>query len=185
MIWGKSGRHAWTPPSGTPTAIINRLLDDAGDPLFPRFKCDKITGLQSLGEPADRADSRVGAIGEIPRRSYRRGKTITYEGWIQDRTETGVLEFAEDLRAAFADTSHEGRMDVTKHPLRVAPGDVAKYFLGTPLALEIDDNRPRAANGLFELAAVLAIRNHDGRYFADLTGETATITNTNTDYTFA
>lgn len=141
--------------------VLNRLTDDSGDPVYPRHRVRKITGLAGSGESGDRRDVRVGAQGEIPRRSRRRGKTITYEGVTQAQSRAQLRAAEADLRAAFDDQSEEGWMVVTPHPLYDSSGDF-RYFPARALACEVDDQAtfsPARASLGHESPFVIALRN--------------------------
>lgn len=183
MIWGVEGRHLWIPPTlaatltlpgdlpvdpETATVLgINYRTDDSGVRVWPRYHVHKISGLLSTGDSGDRRDNRVGAEGEIPRRSIRRGKTITYEGVTvaTSRVELRAAEAA--LVAAFTDQSAEGFMVVTPHPLMEGSGGSggggsARYYPARALTVDIDDEikfSPRRPSRGHESLFVIALRN--------------------------
>lgn len=96
--------------------ILNMRTDDANGDLFPHYHVNRITGLQGGGDSGDRRDDRVGDQGETPRRSFRRGKTITYEGQTRAKTRAALRQAEADLSAVFDDQTYEGLMVVTPHP---------------------------------------------------------------------
>lgn len=96
--------------------ILNMRTDDANADLFPHYHVNRITGLQGGGDSGDRRDDRVGDQGETPRRSFRRGKTITYEGQTRAKTRPSLRQAEEKLSAVFDDQTYEGLMVVTPHP---------------------------------------------------------------------
>lgn len=143
-------------------SIPLKRTDDLGAEVFPRYWVDHIGGLQGGGESGDRRDNKVRAQGEIPRRSFRRGKTITYEGLTQAPTRAELRQAEADLSAAFDDQETEGLMVVTPHPLYDASGDY-RYYPARALTCEIDDvltfspNRPNTRG--HESPFVIALRN--------------------------
>lgn len=149
-------------PSALPQPVfLNRLTDDADSPVFPRRNVKKITGLSGSGDSDDRRDNRIGAQGEIPRRSFRRGKTITYEGQVEAMTRAGLRQAEADMRAAFDDQAFDGLMVVTPHPLYDASGDY-RYFNARALTCDIDDAAtfsPHRVTQGHQSPFVVALRN--------------------------
>lgn len=177
-IWGIEGIHAWTPPGASEPAIeLGRVKDDLGVLVWPRYKLRVVSGLMSLGDPEDNRDAPVGRIGEISRLAYRRGKTVVYEGTIKARTLLELREAEADLRAAFADQSAEGRMDVSPHPLDTQwTGVPAKFYEARAMTCEIPDNQ---STQTWDRNFVVAVRMSDPRYFDEETEvHKATITET-------
>lgn len=152
-IWGLEARHTWNG-----AVMLNDLTS------FPRYKLDRISGLTALGDSEDVRELAVGRLGEVPRRSFRRGKTITYEGRIQAQTLEEMREAEAALRAAFADQLTERRMIVTPHP---SYRTGSRYFRARSLALEIADEQGSPFNITrgFQRAFVLSIRSSDPRYY--------------------
>jgi hypothetical protein len=129
---------------------LNRRRDDDGVDVFPRYMVDHTTGLMSSGESGDRRDNKVRAQGEIPRRSFRRGKTITYEGLTQATTRAELREAEATLSAAFDDQTGEGLVIATPHPDNpdYDSGDFS-YYPAKAITCEIDDEitfSPRRPN---------------------------------------
>lgn len=146
--------------------IVNRRIDDSGAILLPRYKAESITGLQSLGDSEDVRDLAVGREGEIPRRSFRRGKTITYEGLTQAETLAELRQAEADLRAAFDDQRDEKIMWVDPHPGYDDSG-AARFFRARSLALEDPDEQgpPRGIVNGYERPFALSVRCSDRRYY--------------------
>ena len=148
--------------------VLNHLIDDDGNKVWPRYKVKRIGGLHGLGDSGDTRDLRVGQRGEIPRRSFRRGKTITYEGLIKARTRAQLRQAEADLRAAFDDQTDEGLMVVTVHPDNDdLDADEYRYFTAKALTVEIDDVvvSPHRDSLGHESSFVVAVRNKDGLYY--------------------
>lgn len=164
MIPGVEGIHAWTPPGASEPAIeLNRIKADDGSPVWPRYPVRAIPGLKSLADPEDNRDRPPGRRGELTRLSERRGKTVVYEGAIEARSLLELVEGDAALRAAFAEISTEGRMDVFWHPLLAAFSAVPpKFYEARALTCDIVDvqNSKR-----WERLFVIGLRNGDGRYF--------------------
>lgn len=153
---------------------LNRVVDDAGAKVYPRYNVEKITGLSSGGESADRRDNRIGAQGEIPRRSFRRGKTITYEGLVQALTRASLRQVEADMVLAFDDQVNEGLMVVTPHPLYDASG-AYRYYNARALTCDIDDAAafsPHRVTQGHQTPFVVALRNAraGGISYRDQTG---------------
>ncbi|HEY3434208.1 MAG TPA: hypothetical protein VGK41_01010 [Solirubrobacterales bacterium] len=166
MIWGIEGRHDWTPPGAGEAAIrLNGEFDDAGKREWPHIKVKSISGLHSLGDSEDKRDPRIGQVGENPRLSFRRGKTITYECSLRCKTLVQLRTLEQELRDAFADQETEGRMDVTAHPLNADfEGEPAKFYEARAIGLEIIDRQDGAK---YWRPAVIVVRTSDPRYFEE------------------
>lgn len=181
MIWGLEARHIYIPPGSglsaatvagyTPSqvaavggVILNRWTADDGsrDRVYPHYRCRKIGGLKSTGESGDVRDGRVGAAGEIPRRSYRGGKTITYEGSTVATSRPDLAIAEQALDTAFDDQNGEGLVVVKPHPVNPDYAAQYRWFLARALTCEIDDsptvrsNRPSYGH---ESTFVVALRN--------------------------
>lgn len=170
---GLEAIHAWTPPGASaPVIELNRRKDDAyALPVFPQYRVQKLGGWGSLGEPSASNDPRVGRDGEIPRRGRRRGKTTTVEGDVIAKSRSEMRQAEADLRAAFADITREGRMDVSLHANN-PDAPYSRFFNARAVALEIDDtlvSPTRSLSGGWERPFVLALRWSDARYFGDST----------------
>lgn len=159
MIWGLEGRHQWD--GGV---ILNRRVDDAGDLLLPRYKLARIGGLSSLGDSEDVRELPVGREGEVPRRSLRRGKTVTYEGVTQARSLDDLRQAEADLRSAFYDQRAEKLMVVTPHP-DYASG--SRFYRARALAAEINDEQGAPVNVSlgYERSFIVSVRLSDPRYY--------------------
>jgi hypothetical protein len=161
--------------SGAVPVMLNRLIDDNGVKSLPCYKLTKIGGLMGTGESGAKADARVRAEGEIPRRSFRRGKTITYEGLIKARSRSELRHAEAALRGAFADQSTEGLVIVTPHPLYDDSG-AYRYFRARALTCDIDDavshGPTRVSTRGHESSFVVALRSaqRDGVSYYGETG---------------
>ena len=166
-----------------PAITFGLLTDDAGTKLWPNLKLKTIGGLLSLGESEDNRDKRLGDVGEITRLSSRRGKSITYEGWIRARTDKSMREQSDLLREAFAEQSTEGVMEVQPHPLHPELSLVPQVFYGArALGVEIVDVQE---SKFWTRRFVAALRTSDPRYFEPSTQiAKATVANTNTSVDF-
>lgn len=161
-----------------PALTLNLLTDDAGNKLWPRFKVTRVSGLMNLGDAEDKADLPVRRIGELSRLSFRRGKTVTYEGRVEARSLRQLREAEATFREAFADESREGRMDVTPHPLNEDFfGVPAKFYTARALGCDIIDQQ---GSNSYRRPFVAALRLHDPLYY-DVTPESGTITTVKTD----
>lgn len=166
MILGREGVHKWTSADGVEIEL-NRLKDNVGVPVRPHVRLRE-AGLASLGDATDNRDVRVGEDGEIPRTSHRRGKTVSYEGVIRAGSARELRNYQAELRAAFANRSDEGAMEVFPHELNPEfdEGEGRSLFHARVVGLEMLDLRDSQR---FESTFVLALRMSDARYFERLT----------------
>ncbi len=165
MFPGIEGRHAWIPPGeDDPVIVLNKPVNDAGNAdVWPCFKVRRVTGLYSLGDPQDVRDNRVGADGEIPRMSRRRGKTVVYEGTIKARTRLELLTARDTLIAAFNDMTGEGTMVGSWHPLNTEfDGEDPRYFKARALTCEVIDEQTTTKH---ERPFVLSLRMSDAKFY--------------------
>lgn len=155
-VRGLESRHSWD--GGV--VILNKL------DTFPRFKATKIEGLTSLGDAEDNRDARQSGIGEIPRRSYRRGKTVVYTGRVEDSTLDGMRAYSDALRAAFANLNDERQMAVVPHPSY--PDQSSYFFKARPLIVDIPDEQgsPHNFNHGNRRDAIIGMRLSDSRIYS-------------------
>lgn len=128
--WGIEGKHNWD------ATIV--LGDKSGWPGQPYAKVDRITGLASLGDAEDIRDLNAGGIGEIARRSSRRGKTVTYEGKLRARSRDQLRAMETAMRAAFADQQVEKEMVIAPPDFAMPDGE-SYLFRARSLSLDIPD----------------------------------------------
>lgn len=188
MIGKSEAIHAWTPPGAAEPAIeLGRVKDDAGALIFPCFTIKRLTGFGSVGDPEDNRDRPPGQQREQPRKSLRRGKTITYEGTLKARSLLELREAEALFTAAFDDLSAEGRMDAFWHPklLAARPAFAAippKFYEAKALTADIIDTQE--SQGWWR-SYVVGLRMSDRRYFDEESEvHSVTLTNTNTTYDF-
>jgi len=165
MFPGIDGEHRWYPPgSGDVAVILNQKFDTDGTTrIWPWFKVTRVTGLWSLGDPQDVRDNRVGADGEIPRLSRRRGKTVVYEGVIKARSRLELIECRDELAAAFEDMTGEGTMVGSWHGENEdLGGEDARYFRGRALTCDVVDEQTSQKH---ERPFVVSIRLSDPNFF--------------------
>jgi len=181
VIWGTEAIHSWFPAGEEiAAAALNERFDSSGDPLFPRVKIREIGGLFGLSDGTDLVDAPTNRDGETPRRSRRRGKTITYEGLVEALSVPSWQQYAADLRSAFFGLT-DGRMQAALHTLNPNDASLARYYDGRAITLEIGDPIELASKvaGTF----LLAVRNHRGLYYDSLESDVSlTITNSDTTY---
>lgn len=175
--------HASTSDLALPALTLNLLEDEDGDPVWPRYKLVEVGGLMGLGDAEEINDPKVGQTGENPRLSQRRGKTVSYVGAVQARSLRDLRLAEAALRAAFADCTRQGLMDVTPHPDNPEfLDDPPKFYEARALGVELVDVQgpPTVTTFGFERTFILGLRMADPRYFDDETLRfTATITETN------
>lgn len=134
---------------------------------YPRVKLRRIGGLTSLGDSEDVRELAVGRAAEIARRSFRRGKTITFEGALQAQTLSDLRELEGEMRAAFHDQLVEKRLAIVSPPFVDPPEEFFLY--ARSLGLEIDESQgsPQRTSKGWERNFVLSIRQGDSRYYDD------------------
>lgn len=183
MIAGSEGIHAWTPPGASAVAVeLGRVKADDGSPVWPRYTIKRVTGLGSTGDPEDNRDRPPSRGLEIPRRSERRGKTITYEGSIKARSLLQLREAEAALRAAFDGLNREGRMDVSWHPLLTAfAAEPSKFYEARALTCDVVEAQEGQG---WERLYVVGVRMSDRRYF-DKESESQTVEITETNAAFS
>lgn len=172
-IWGTEGIHTWNGVA---------LNDLDGWPGAAVYKLDRITGLSSLGDAEDSRDVNTGRVGETARRSFRRGKTITYEGRIWARGRVAMRNAEAVLRAAFADQTREYTMTVD--PPAFATGETSKQFNARALVVDIPDEEtsPHSSRLGHERPFAISVRLSDPRYYdEDLSTLTMTLPGPDTD----
>jgi hypothetical protein len=151
-ILGKEARHQWND-----SVTMGDLTDS------PRVKLDAIGGLQSLPDPEDIRESAMGRRGEITRNSFRRGKTVVYEGRVQARTLAALRQLMSELASGF-DSLAEGRMLVTPHP-DYAEG-FSRFYNTRALTFEPGDEELNPfARWQFQQPFALALRMSDARFY--------------------
>ena len=175
-ILGREAIVKWTAPDATEFEM-NRIRDDSGDPVRPYVKLRRV-GHASLGDAPDNRDPLVGADGEVPRLSRRRGKTVPYEGIIRAESVRELREYQAEIRQAFSDRNSEGRVDVIPHPLATDLAGMDRYFNARVIGLEMEDVRDTQR---FESTFVLGLRLSDARYWGEPVAS-ATLTDTITEY---
>lgn len=142
------------------------------EPALPRVKLDKISGLFGTPDFVAQQDPMMGRIGELPRFSVKRGRTISYEGRVMGRSRVELRQLLTLMGLAFARTD-ERKMTVTTNP---ALGGDAYTFEGRVLdyqSIESQDVGPHGPTLGWQRPFTLAIRCADPRYYAlDANNET-------------
>ncbi len=107
---GLNATHTWYPPDGGPPVVLNR---PGG--VLPRVR---LTGeIAGWGNPPPGEDRRTTPVGRVlaerPLRSGRHGKTLTYQGVIEARSDIDLRNTTGALARALGDPRMgEGRMVV-------------------------------------------------------------------------
>ncbi len=153
-IPGIEGLHSWTPPGAAKPAVT------LGEGVY---KLRGIVGLGSLGDIEENADAIVGGIGENQHPDERRGKTVVYEGRIDADSLLELREAETALRAAFADRSALGHMDLAAHPDNVElAGQTPKFFEAKAMNCDVADQQ---ASKRWSRNFVIGFRLGDPRVF--------------------
>lgn len=130
----------------------------------PRVRIFTIGGLQSLPDLEDNREPLIGRRGEIPRRSVRRGKTLTYDGVVRSPTLHQLRSTVSQLSAAFYDTD-EGVMLVTPNPAYAF--GFSRFYRAR--AISFDPGDVDAANERvrfrYEQPFTLGLRMSDPRFY--------------------
>lgn len=93
-------------------AALQRWTPISRPRVWPWWKVDQIDGLQSAADPEDVRDLVVGRPQEVPRRSFRRGKTIVYTGRVKGRTLDELEDGIEAARLAWFDEQYDGLLEL-------------------------------------------------------------------------
>lgn len=145
--------------------------------LWPRYRLLSIPGFKGLPDTEDARDLPAGQSREIPRRTQRRGKTFTYQGTIEARSQPELDAGIDALIAACVSTD-ELRFDVTPilPPLPADPYTVGPlvtvpptYFRARVLALDPNEAHPDGPVGQlatrgYERPFALGVRMSDARF---------------------
>lgn len=155
LVPGMEGRHSWN----------GLVLGD--QEVWPRHRVAEIAGLRATGDAEDVREPRTGMPGEIARRSFRRGKTVTYECVTEARSLAELRQAQAARSAAFEELDAEGVMTITTDPLLPnAPPPV--FFRARCLSLIPGTERPadpgRMSMG-FEQPFTVALRLADRRIY--------------------
>jgi hypothetical protein len=155
VILGLEARHTWN------GIITLNNLDS-----YPRFSVQTIQGLRSKADAEDNRDPSTARRGEIPRKSRRRGKTITYEGMTEARNDLDLRQAESILSAAFEDIDNEGEMVITSHPLFPDPPPPVLYR-ARAISCEVVEAvaSPKKYTLGHERSFVLTLRLSDPRFY--------------------
>lgn len=134
------------------------------DTVWPHVRLSRIPGLHALPELEDQRDNPVGMMGELPRRSLSRGKTVVYEGTLEARSQAELDDFRSSLMQAFM---------VRDSRMVIAPksGAGVNYFFDARVtALDIPEEYPdvstlRSQTLGFQRAFTLGLRLSDPRFY--------------------
>lgn len=169
MIPGVEGTYEWTPPGASEPALTLYPDSTEFDDVWPRVVINDVS-TQDLAEQSDNHDPKVGTAGTTGRASHRRSKLITISGMVRARNFLELRSIQQTFRDAFADQAPDGRMDVAWPeglPEAVSP----RYFNASALGLAMPDRQgsPFNLSAGAERPFTLALRNHSGQHFEELT----------------
>jgi hypothetical protein len=185
-IPGLEARHTWFATTNgflaaTPLASLNYRWDASGNrrqPLPSTLSAapgrvaagavavlDKISGLHSRADSDDNRGNNQGRPGEYLLPSVARGRTITYEGRLRAGSLNALREAEANMRTAYSGS--EGLMLVEYNPLYSSSEEIVWLYFGRVTQFEVVDEQTAAPDALFphERSFVLAIRQHDPRYY--------------------
>lgn len=166
MLRGRDGVHTWTSPDDL-TLRLNELDSiSTGAAVWPRFRLVDVS--HGYPEGGDTYHNRVGRSGAVAHPDYRGSRVHSYTIEVMGRTIDELRQGEATLRAAFADQSAEGRMDVGMHPLNPLYDAAEKrYFNAKALALEPGTDAPETDLSPqlgYRREWVLGLRNFEGTY---------------------
>lgn len=127
---GLEAKHQWNPAVGN-----NFTMNDI-EGSYPFVDLVTIQNYYSLPESDDNRIPQTGLEGETILPGKKRGKTITYVGFIIGVTRKGVLGMRRNMVASFSEMDIEGTMYIDPHN---SYSSHAWEFKARVLALEIDD----------------------------------------------
>lgn len=139
---------------------------------YPRFRVDKIGGLFSKADFEDVRDSSIGRLGELPRTTFLRGKTITYEGVMEAQSLSDLRSLQGQL-AAFMPVDERQMVISTRPEL----GATAYLFAARCVSLDgIEEQTapPTRTTRGYERPFAIGLRLSDPRFYA-VAEETAVI----------
>lgn len=155
-VSGIEARHTW---AGKLT------LNDLTGP-FPRYRVVP-QGLYALGELEDIREGATGRRGEVPRPSFRRGKTVTYTGWVE-ALDLDSLRQAQAAVAAAFDVTEEQQMVIARDA--ALSNDVAFYWARCVMADPgVDDTQTVAETNTVPVHAAGGINRKIAAYVRPLT----------------
>lgn len=153
--------------------------DDLVDPYFDlnelstnprnggsRVKLTTIGNFRSLPESDDNRDAPAGRIGERAWPSLQRGKTITYEGWLQSPTLQALRAYSTQFTRFLGDKNNEGRMVIRPHS---DYGTVRTRFDARVIDLEIPEEQtvgPNHPMKPWQRPFTLTLRLSDPRFYS-------------------
>lgn len=155
---GVKGIHTWN----AGVVLNDRTTTTRG----PRVFIDKVTGLRKRPDADDLREPNVGRPGETPRRGFKRGKTLVYEGRLQAPSELELYALREQLVEAFQ-IDETGTMLIEPHADVGGPG---WRYTAKVLDCDIDDSVVRPATALptpWEWPITLTVRMADARFYLD------------------
>lgn len=130
---------------------------------WPQVKLRRLPGFHTRPETQLQSDLPAGRMGELPRRSFKSGKSIVYEGNLRARDQASLESFRSELLAAFGDDD-VGQMVITPYDLPGPP----RFFNARVSALDIPEELPPDANREsygYERPFTLGLRLHDPRFY--------------------
>jgi hypothetical protein len=133
-----------------------------------RVKLDQIGNFRSLPESDDNRDSPAGRIGERAWPSLQRGKTMTYEGWVQSPTLQALRAYQTQLTRFLGDKNNEGRMVIRPHG---DYGSMVTRFDARVIDLEIPEEQtvgPRHPMKPWQRPFTLTLRMSDPRFYSSV-----------------
>lgn len=151
MIPGIEAVHTWEGGGGL---TLNDLTGD-----FPRYRVLRIAGLHTRAEVEDVREPALGRLGEVVRPSFRRGKVVTYTGFVE-ALDLAQLRDAQAALAAF-DSTDEEQMTIAQLP---ALGSITRFFRARCMLADGGEDEQQAAP-----THVVPVHNADGSVTAKLT----------------
>lgn len=165
LLPGIEARHTWVSGRGVEFSFAG--VDPGSRAEWPNYRLQKIDGRHAKADSEDKRDQATGRIGEIVRRSLKRGKTEAWTGLVRGRTAPELRRGVAVLQAAFAEED-EGTMTIFA-PASY-PGLPDFTFTARVVSCSAPDEQTfgpdRLETGGWERSFTLGLRLSDPRYYS-------------------
>lgn len=165
FVPGIEARHTWQPADGDPFSLGG--VDFVARNLWPNYRMQKIEGRHDKADLEDKRDPATARLGEIARRTLKRGKTEAWTGTVRARSLPELRAGVSALAAAFTGDD-EGEMTI--HAPASYPGLPDFTYRARCTAFSAPDEQTRGPDaqetGGWERDFVLTLRLSDPRYFS-------------------
>jgi hypothetical protein len=135
---------------------------------LPRVRFTEVTGAHSTGDFDADSDPAAGRPGEVPRRGYQRGKSVTFAGVVEAATLPTLRAAVASLTAAASLPRNGGDTTLTVSP-HASWGTIALTLYGRPVAFSCPEKQQKGPGALpspYQREFVLTFRARDARALA-------------------